>query len=213
MRFATAALTACSQPKEGSRGAVSALARASRWSDARQPDQTLSGKTLQLDPSAADLSRPDHLERLPDTALSGLFALRFRNPPDVLLAMGEGHPLERRLGFRVGRQRRSQRLGYLEVARRKIERDAHSNLLTCLYTCTVTHLPVQAEQDLTSHAGHTRSPRVAIHRRDHRKALGALADFGNLGIVEHNSGGGSAGLQSGLEPDHAHAPILPLMSL
>jgi len=44
--------------------------------------------------------------------------------------------------------------------------------------------------------------------RDDRESPGALSHHGNLTIVEHHGGSGTAGLQLRLELDGSHRPIL-----
>src|SRR5205814_1842110 len=83
----------------------------------------------------------------------------------VLLAMREGHAVERGHCFRILGQRHRQRLRYLDVTRRRIELDDNINQVAGLDARTLADLPTEAEQELAPHAGHARPPRIALDGR------------------------------------------------
>src|SRR5262252_4790288 len=109
---------------------------------ARSPTSSSPPRSPRTTRSAAGLAGPDHLERPLDAALPGLLVLGFGDPAGVLLAVGEGHPLEGRPGLRVGRQGRRERPGHLDLARRRIEFDGHINLIPGRHARALAHLLV-----------------------------------------------------------------------
>lgn len=138
----------------------------------------------------------------------GLLLLGVGDPARVLLAVREGHAVEGRLGFRVCGKRCRERLGHLNLARRRIEFHGHVNLVTGLGARALAHLLAQAQQELAAHADHGRAPRVPVDGRHDRESLGAFAHGRDLGVVEDHGRCGTTGLQLRLEVDYSHAPIL-----
>jgi hypothetical protein len=144
-----------------------------------------------------------------DAPVPGLVPLGFGDPPGVLLAVGERHAVEDRLGLRVRGQRRGQGCRYLNLPGRAIEFERYLDLITGRHPRTFADLAGQADQELAAHPGHAGSPGVAVHGGDHREPPGSLADRRDLIVIEHDGGRRATRLQQRAELDPPHGLILP----